>query len=83
MLFIITQQVQPAFMQAAMHSQQPWIIAQQPASPLVQVMVQPALVISHLHMPIVKLQVQTIMPFIMQHALHMPPASMEIGRAHV
>src|SRR5215207_8714372 len=39
-------------------------------------MQQPSLVISHLHMPIVRLQQQTVMPFIMQHMLHMPPASM-------
>ena len=46
-------------------------------SPLVQVMQTPSLVISHLHMPIVRLQQQTIMPFIMQQQLHMPPAIME------
>ena len=34
----------------------------------------PSLVISHLHMPMVRLQQQTIMPFIMQQTLHMPPA---------
>ena len=38
-------------------------------------MQQPSLVISHLHMPIVKLQQQTIMPFIMQQQLVMLPAS--------
>jgi hypothetical protein len=37
----------------------------------------PSLVVSHLHIPIVRLQQQTIMPFIMQQQLHMPPASME------
>jgi hypothetical protein len=73
---IIMQQVQPAFMQAAMQSQQPWIISQQPLSPLVQVTQQPSLVISHLHMPMVMLQQHTIMPFIMQQQLTMPPAIM-------
>lgn len=72
---IMTQQVQPALRQAAMHSQQPWIIDMQPASPLVQVMTQPSLVISHLHMPIIRLQVQQTMPFIMQVHEHIPPAS--------
>jgi hypothetical protein len=73
---IIRQHVQPAFRQAAMQSQQPWIMAMQPASPLVQVTTQPSLVISHLHMPIIRLQLQTIIPFIMQQHEHMPPASM-------
>jgi hypothetical protein len=40
-------------------------------------MTQPSFVISHLHMPIVMLQVQHAMPFIMQQKLHMPPAIME------
>jgi hypothetical protein len=71
------QQVQPAFMQADMQSQQPWIISQQPLSPLVQVTQQPSLVISHLHMPIIMLQQQTIIPFIMQQQLTIPPAIME------
>ncbi len=35
----------------------------------------PSLVMSHLHMPIVRLQQQTIMPFIIMQQLHMPPAS--------
>jgi len=61
-------------MQAMRHSQQPWIMSQQALSPLVQVTQQPSLVISTLHAPIVRLQVQTIMPFIMQQTLHMPPA---------
>jgi hypothetical protein len=73
---IITQQVQPALRQAAMQSQQPWIIAMHPASPLVHVMMQPSLVMSHLHIPIIRLHVQQVMPFIMQVHEHMPPASM-------
>jgi hypothetical protein len=73
--FIIMQQVQPAFIIVAMQSQQAWIISQHLASPLVQVMTQPSAVISHLHMPMVRLQQQTIMPFIIMQQLHMPPAS--------
>ncbi|MFO0824309.1 MAG: hypothetical protein U0792_14545 [Gemmataceae bacterium] len=71
---IIRQQVQPAAMQAAMQSQQHWIILQQSASPEVQVMQQPSVVNSHLHMPIVMLQQHTIMPFIMQQHETIPPA---------
>ena len=74
MLFIIMQQVQPAFIMAVMQSQQAWIMSQQALSPLVQVMQTPSSVISHLHMPIVRLQQQTIMPFIIMQQLHMPPA---------
>lgn len=47
-----------------------------PASPLVQVMMQPSLVISVLHIPIIRLHVQQTMPFIMHEQEHMPPASM-------
>ena len=46
--FIIMQQLQPAFIIAVMQSQHAWIISAAFASPLVQVMVQPILVISHL-----------------------------------
>ncbi len=67
------QQVQPAFIMDIMQSQQAWIISQHFASPLMQVMVQPSLVISQLHMPMVRLQQETIMPFIMQQQLTMPP----------
>jgi hypothetical protein len=70
------QQVQPAFMQAATQSQQPWIMSQQALSPLVQVTQQPSFVISTLHAPIVRLQQQTVIPFIIQHRLHIPPAIM-------
>jgi hypothetical protein len=73
MLFIIMQQVQPACIMVFMQSQQAWIISQHFWSPLVQVMQTPLLVISHLHMPIVKLQQQTIMPFIVQQQPHMAP----------
>ena len=74
MPFIITQQVQPAFIMAVQQSQQAWIMAQHSLSPLVQVMQQPFSVISHLHMPIIRLQQQAIMPFIIMQQLHMPPA---------
>lgn len=39
-----------------------------------QVTLQPSLVISSLHAPIIRLQVQTTIPFIMQQTLHMPLA---------
>lgn len=71
---IIRQHAQPAFMQPMMQSQQAWIMSQHILSPLVQVRQQPLAVISHLHMPIVRLQQLTIMPFIVQHMLHIPPA---------
>jgi hypothetical protein len=74
-LFIMQQQVQPQAIMVAMQSQHAWIILQHSASPDVQVMQQPSLVISHLHRPIVRLQVQTVMPFIMQQSEHMPPWS--------
>jgi len=62
-------------MQLAMQSQQLCSMSQQALSPLVQVMQTPSLVISHLHMPMVRQQQQTIMPFIMQQQLHMVPIS--------
>jgi hypothetical protein len=74
MPFIVTQQVQPAFIMAVQQSQHAWIMAQQSLSPLVQVMVQPFSVISHLHIPIIRLQQHTIIPFIIMQQLHMPPA---------
>ena len=49
-------------------------MSQQALSPLVQVTQQPSLVISTLQAPMVMLQVQTIIPFIMQQTLHIPPA---------
>jgi len=75
LLFIITQQVQPSLSMQVMQSQQAWIISQHLASPLVQVTTQPLSVMSILHMPIVRLQQQTIMPFIIMQQEHMPPAS--------
>jgi hypothetical protein len=71
---IIRQQAAPAFMQAATQSQQPWIIASQALSPLVQVTTHPSRVISHLQAAIVMLQQQTVIPFIVQQTLHIPPA---------
>ena len=72
-LFMRTQQVQPHLAIVSMQSQHAWIILQHSASPEVQVMEQPSLVISHLHMPMVRLQQCTIMPLSMQQQEHMPP----------
>jgi hypothetical protein len=58
-----------------MQSQQAWIISPHLASPLVQVIQAPSLVMSHLHKPIVRLQQQTVMPFIVMQHVHMPPAN--------
>lgn len=57
-------------------SQQAWIISAHLGSPLVQVRQTPSLVISHLHIPMTRLQQHAIMPFIMTQQLHMPPAIM-------
>jgi hypothetical protein len=75
-LFIIRQQVQPSLSMVAMQSQQAWIISAHLGSPETQVTVQPLSVMSHLHMPMVRLQQQTIMPFIIMQQLHMPPCIM-------
>jgi hypothetical protein len=73
--FIITQQVQPDFIIVVMQSQQAWIILQQSASPLVQVITHPLLVISTLHRPIVMLQAQQTTPLRMQQQVIIPPWS--------
>jgi hypothetical protein len=75
-LLIIKQQVQPAFIIEVIHAQQASIIAQHEGSPLVHVMQMPSSVGSHLHIAIVKLWQQTIMPFIMQQQLQRPPGIM-------
>jgi hypothetical protein len=77
MLFIITQQVQPACIMACMHSQQDWIIWQHFGSPEVHWILQPLSVISQVHMPMVKLQQHTIMPFIIMQQLTIEPDSIE------
>ena len=74
--FIIRQQVQPSFIMVLMQSQQAWIISAHLGSPEVQVTVQPPEVASQRHMPIIRLQQQTIMPFIIMQQVHMPPWSM-------
>ena len=74
-LFMQQQQVQPAAIIVLMQSQQAWIMLLHSESPDVHEIMQPSLVISHLHMPIVRLQQHTVMPFIMQQHEHMPPAS--------
>ena len=75
MLFIMTQQVQPACIIAFMQSQHDWIIWQHFGSPEVHVILQPLSVISQLHMPIVRLQQQVIMPFIIMQQLTIEPDS--------
>jgi hypothetical protein len=77
LLLTHTQQQQPALSMQVMQSQQAWIMASQLLSPLVQVTQTPVGVISHLHMPIVRLQVHTDRPFIIMLQLTMPPAIME------
>jgi hypothetical protein len=67
--------VQPASIILQTQSQQAWIISQHFGSPLVHVMQIPSGTISHLHIPMVKLQQQTIMPFHMQQQLQRPPVS--------
>lgn len=52
-------------------------MSQQALSPLMQVMQTPSLVISHMHMPIVRLQQHTMAPFIIQQTLHLELAIME------
>lgn len=49
----------------------------QALSPVVQVSDMPLSDISHLHMPMVKLQQQTTQPFMTMQQLHMPPAMAE------
>lgn len=71
---IIMQQQHPAFMQPMMQSQHAWIMSQHALSPLVQVIMHPLAVISHLHIAIAMLQQHTVMPFMVQHMLHIPPA---------
>jgi hypothetical protein len=68
-----TQQVQPCSIIMHMQSQHFSIILAHAASPLVQVIVQPDLVISHLAMPIIILQHIIIMPFIIMQQLIMEP----------
>src|SRR5260370_15116585 len=70
------EQQQPALSIVVMHSQDACSISQHILSPLVQVRQMPSLVMSHLHMPMVRLQVQTAMPFIIMQQLTMPPAIM-------
>jgi hypothetical protein len=73
---IMRQQMQPALQSPAQHSQQHWIMSQQVLSPLVQVTLQPVLVVSTLQTPQAKLQVQQGTPFIVRQQETMPPWSM-------
>jgi hypothetical protein len=68
--------VQPAPIIVVIQSQQAWIMSQQALSPVMQVMQTPSAVISHLHIPIVRLQQHTIAPFIMQQQPHFELAIM-------
>jgi len=52
-------------------------MSQQALSPLMQVTQTPSVVISHMHMPMVRLQQQTMAPFIMQQRLHFELAIIE------
>jgi len=70
------QQQQPALSMVVMHSQDAWIISPHILSPLVQVTRTPLSVMSHLHIPMVRLHVQTAMPFIIMQQLTMPPPIM-------
>ncbi len=76
MLFIKTQQVQPALIIAVMQTQHAWIMAEQVGSPVVHVMQTPASVASHLQRPMVRLHEQTVIPFMMAQQLQSPPAIM-------
>ncbi len=76
MPFMQTQQTQPDAIMVVMQSQQAWIILAHSGSPLVQVMVTPSAVASHLHMAIAMLQQHIIIPFIIMQQEHMPPAIM-------
>ena len=73
MLFIIMQQVQPAFIMVDRQSQHDWIMSQHILSPLVQVIVQPSFVISTLHRPIARLQQQQTIPFMTMQQVIIPP----------
>jgi hypothetical protein len=76
LLLMHRQQQQPALSIVVMHSQDAWIMSQHALSPEVQVMQTPVGIISHLHIPRVRLQVQTAMPFIIMQQLTIPPAIM-------
>jgi hypothetical protein len=76
MLLTIRQHVQPDFIIAVMHKQQASIMAEHAGSPLVHVMQTPSSVASNLDRPMVRLQQQTIIPFIMQQQLQSPPVIM-------
>ena len=71
MPFMVMQHMQPGIIMFIMQSHMHWIILQQAASPLVQVMTQPMSVISTLQAPVVMLQQQQVMPFIVQQQLIM------------
>jgi hypothetical protein len=73
MPFIVMHIIMPGIIMAVMQSQQACIILTAFMSPLVQVIMQPMSVISHLQVAIIMLQQQTICPFIIMQQPHMPP----------
>ena len=73
MPFIIMQHVQPASIIIRMQSQHAPIMAAAALSPLVQVMATPMSVISILHVPIIMLHWQHVIPFIIMANEHIPP----------
>jgi hypothetical protein len=70
-----TVQAQPAWQQAARHSQQPWVSLQQSLSPDRQVIHTPFAVGSQVQLQKQKLHWQTQMPFFVQAQLHIPSLS--------
>ena len=69
-----TVQAQPAWQQAARHSQQPWVSLQQSLSPERQVMQTPLAVVSQVQLQKQRLHCATQIPFFVQAQLHIPSA---------
>jgi len=76
MLPIITQHMQPALIISSQQSQQAWIILMALASPLVQVIMTPFAMFSHLQVAIIIAQVQQGIPFSRQLHVHIAPGIM-------
>ena len=72
----MTQQPQPAAIMSIMQVPHAWIILAIIMSPLVQVIVTPISVISHLQVAIIILQQHTGIPFIIMQQLHIAPSIM-------
>jgi hypothetical protein len=69
-----TVQAQPAWQQAARHSQQPWVSLQQSLSPDRQVMQTPFAVGSQVQLQKQRLHWATQIPFFVHAQLHIPSA---------